>query len=105
MWGMIGSEYEHMYGMFLSGTSTGSESAQDRALTLWKPLLRCAFEHFVFDPILLAELELLGLVAVFVDGVDVGLDPQELRLGVHPAHAAGDQGLLDVADRTGDVAA
>ena len=48
---------------------------------------REAFEDDVVWAVLGAELAFDGLVAVFVDGVDVGLDPLDLGLGVHPAVA------------------
>lgn len=85
--------------------SGGSESPQVRAAAPRQPFLRHALEDEILDAVLLAVVSLLRLVAVFVDGVDVGLDAPHLRLGVEPAPTGRDERLVDVADGGAEVAA
>lgn len=76
----------------------GSESAQVRAAPAREAFLGNALEDEVLDAVFGAEDALLGFVAVFVDGVDVGLDAPHLRLGIEPAPTGRDERLVDVAD-------
>ena len=72
---------------------------------LGKPGAGVAFEHQVFEAVLLAILAFAAFVAVFVDGVNVRFEPPNFRVGIQPAFAGGNERLRHIADRADDVAA
>ena len=60
----------------------GLKSTQVRAVALGQAGRGRAFEDKIFDAVLLAILALAAFVAVFVHGVDVGLEPFDFRVGI-----------------------
>ncbi len=46
-----------------------------------------------------AVFPLLGSIAVFIDGINIGLNPLNLRFRIEPSVTRGDQGLLHVTYR------
>src|ERR1700690_3524435 len=59
--------------------------------------MRSALKHDVLEAVSAAEFALLGLVAVLVHDVQVGRDPVDLRLGIHPAGSGRNEGPMDTA--------
>jgi len=63
-----------------------------------------ALQHQELEAEFLAVSAFAALVTVFVDSVDVGLEPADFRVGIEPALTSGDEGLVNEFDGTDDIA-
>lgn len=82
-----------------------SESPQIRAAPPGQTQSGNTFEDEIFDPKFFAILTFAAFVAIFVHGVDVGLEAADFRVRIQPAVPGRDQRQFHEADGCDDVTA
>jgi len=79
------------------------EASKECTLPAWKSRAGQSREHAIFHAVLCAPIFFLLLVTVFIDDIDVRVDPVKLRLGIHPPAAGGDERLSDMANHADNI--